>query len=211
MNASGILEHTFVIMKKSGWWKPIILAVIIAAPLLVSEWLLIVDHRFDAVVNTYECDRQVCAADFNGDGMEGVVQIDGDNSSNRSLVVIDDGQELLRIPYTFIDGTLRTHVALSKEGRGSRLLIFDGTRGQHEIVKAVYASDGTRMIEVTASEVDRQILRAMEARDHAGTWTYWGLYRTFSTSALLVYYALLVMSLTLSWLFKYRLGRAWKL
>jgi hypothetical protein len=212
MKAGGILAATFVIMKKGAWWKPIILAVVIAAPLLVSKWLSIVDQRFDAVVNAYECDREVCAIDFNGDGIEGVVQLVGENSSNsRSLVVIDGGQELLRLPYTYIDGTLRTHVALCEEVNGSRLIIFDGTRGKHEIVKAVYAWDGTRVIEVPPSDLDRQVLQAMEARDHAGTWTYWGFYRTFSTPALLVYYALLLMGLTIGWIVKYRLRRVRKI
>ena len=166
---------------------------LVGVPLSVDRWLSKKDAHYDEVVSKYECDADVCEADFNGDGTPGHLERSKASltTQERWLVAVDNGQDLLRLPYEHIDGSLRTHAAIRNESGKARLLIFDGTKGGAP-VQAVFEWDGQKMAQVTPSDVDHQILSAIAARDDAGTWTDWGLYRAFSLPLLLSYYSLLI-------------------
>ena len=49
------------------------------------------------------------------------------------------------------------------------------------------------MIEAQPSSADQEILAALSARDDAGSWNYWVLYRSFRMPILIVYYVILVI------------------
>lgn len=168
-------------------------ALLIGVPLWVDRWLSKKDAHYDEVVSKYECEGDVCEADFNGDGTPGRLERlkASLTTQERWLVAVDNGQELIRLPYKYIDGSLRTHAALRNESGKARLLIFDGTKGGAP-VQAVFEWDGQRMTQVTPSDDDRQILSAIAARDDAGMWMDWGNYRAFSLPFLLSYYSLLI-------------------
>jgi hypothetical protein len=165
------------------------LAILIASPLLLAGWLSAVDRRYDKLIASYECTRDVCEADFDGDGILGRLVIERPTQSESWVVVIDGDRELLRLPREFIDYTFRTHVAIRMEPGGSRLLVFDGTGSER--VRAVFVWNGQGMSQATPSIEDREILSAMAARDDAGTWSFWGIYRFLSLPFLIVYYLLM--------------------
>src|SRR5205085_10586756 len=111
-----------------------------AGPLIIYLCLKARDTHFDEVVNKCECQSEVCEADFDGDGIPGRIQkraSDDTIVSSRLLIVTDNGRELLRTPYNYIDGTLRTHVAMREESGKARLLIFDGVRWAGVRIRAV--------------------------------------------------------------------------
>ncbi len=167
---------------------------LIVSPLLAHRWFVTRDSYYDEVASMYECERDVCEADFDGDGILGRLERRTNipaTPSKRLLVVIDNGRELLRLPYRYIDGTLRTHVAIRNESGRARLLIFDGVERAGIPVRAVFAWDGQSMAQLTPSDDDHEILSAMSARDDAGTWSDWALYRAFSLPLLFGYYLLL--------------------
>ncbi|MDQ2973927.1 MAG: hypothetical protein M3R69_00790 [Acidobacteriota bacterium] len=168
---------------------------IVGVPLLAQRWLAARDTHYDETVNAYECQREMCQADFNGDGIIGVVEqkdVDPGKPSNRVLTVMDDGQEMLQLPYSYVDGTLRTHAAIRTEAGKARLLIFDGTKGKTGVVRTVFAWNGQKLSETAPSIDDLTILNAMAARDDAGTWSEWALFRAFSVPLLIGYYLLLL-------------------
>jgi hypothetical protein len=171
----------------------VVVTLLIGGPLSLDSWLSKKDAHYDEVVGRHECDGDVCEADFNGDGTPGRLERSKASltTQDRWLIAIDSGQELLRLPYKHIDGSLQTHAALRNESGKARLLIFDGTEGGAP-VQAVFEWDGQKMSQVTPSDADHQILSALAARDDAGTWTDWGIYRAFSLPLLLGYYSLLI-------------------
>jgi hypothetical protein len=142
----------------------------------------------------YECNIPKCTADFNADGIAGVVTFDNHRPQapesypgwQRSLVVVDSGTELLRIPFTYADGSLRTHAAIRPNKAGARLIVFDPDPVGKPI-RQVFAWNGTAMIEVTPTHEDINILSALAAHDDAGTARLWALYRTLRIPILLLY------------------------
>jgi hypothetical protein len=180
------------------------LSILIASRLLLAGWLSAVDRGYDKLIAAYECTRDVCEADFDGDGILGRLVIERPTQSESWVVVIDGAQELLRLPREFIDYTFRTHVAIRSEPGGSRLLVFDGTGIERVggqawrnvldhlfIERAVFVWNGQGMSQSRPSTEDREILSAMAARDDAGTWNFWGIYRFLSLPFLIVYYLLM--------------------
>jgi hypothetical protein len=173
----------------------VVALLLVVGPLLIWQWVSARDTHFDELVNQYECHGEKCEADFNGDGIAGYVERMMDDTavpSNRLLVVVDNNRELLRLPYTYIDGTFRTHVAIRNDSGKARLLIFDATDNTKPRVKAVYAWDGQKMVQVPPRDIDGEILAAMAARDDAGSWNNWALYRAFSLPLLIGYYLLVI-------------------
>jgi len=174
--------------------KKIAVAIVVFLPLIIYGWLLRRDALYDQLANSYECNRDVCDADFDGDGIPGRLERTDPSptSSERWLKIVEGNQELLRLRYENVDETFRTHVALRSESGRTRLLLFDGTLGQSNVVSVVFSWDGAKMTQIPPSKNDREILAAMSARDGAGTWTRWVFFRTFSLPVLLAYYALLI-------------------
>ncbi len=153
----------------------VITTLLIGAPLLIHRRLSAKDKLNDELVNRYECPSLPCGGDFDGDGTPGHVVRE---PYERSLVVIDGEQELLRLPFEVTAHTLRTHVAMRNEDAKARLLIYDGTGSS--VFEAVFAWDGERMFRVIASDEDDAIISAMRARDESGELDFWSLYRSGS-------------------------------
>jgi hypothetical protein len=172
-------------------WALVVLAVI---PILLQICLSKKNKSYDQLIYRYECYPVACEADFNSDGqLEQVERVRRSLTSiDELLVVKDKDYELLSIPYEYVDGSLRTHVAIRTETGNSTLLVFDGTRGGEPQRKA-FRWNGRQLVEVTPSPADLRILTALAARDNAGTWVFWGLYTAFMMPLLLGYYALLVL------------------
>lgn len=163
-------------------------------PAGIVVWLAKLDNHHQAVLNEYECIRDVCDVDFDG-GSSGTLSVDRAAAPASEYdswwVIVDSGNELLRVPRRYIDNTLRTHVAVHSEFGRTRLVIYDHLN-KEKPVNTVYAYDGRRMVEVSASEKDRLILKAMDALDDAGSFGKWVLFRVVWKPALVGYYLLLV-------------------
>jgi len=182
----------------------IVLLLFILTPLVIYSRLSAKDERYTQAITKYECVQDNCVADFDGDGSTGNLLIDraspppsGSYSARQSwLVVKDSDRELLRLPFSYADSTLRTHVAIRNEIGGARLLIFDHTT-EGKPIRQVFAWDGKQMVQVESSIADREILAAMSARDDAGSWNNWALYRSLKIPILVSYYILLAAILGL--------------
>ena len=176
----------------------IVLLLFILTPLIIYSRLSAKDERYTQVITKYECVQDNCAADFDGDGRTGNVLVDrmspppsGSYSARQAwLVVKDSDRELLRLPSSYADSTLRTHVAIRNEMGGARLLIFDHTI-EGKPIRQVFAWDGKQMVQVQPSAADQEILAALSARDDAGSWNDWVIYRSLMPPILVGYYVLL--------------------
>jgi hypothetical protein len=175
-----------------------ILLLFILAPLVIYSRLSSKDERYTQTITKYECVQDNCVADFDGDGRTGNLLIDrtspppsGSYSAHQAWLVVNDShRELLRLPFSYADSTLRTHVAIRNEIGGARLLIFDHTT-EGKPVRQVFAWDGKQMVQVDPSAADQEILAALSARDDAGSWNDWALYRSLILPILVGYYVLL--------------------
>jgi hypothetical protein len=175
----------------------IVLLLFVVAPLVIYSRLASKDLRYSQTIRKYECVQDNCAADFDGDGRTGNLLIDrtspppsGSYSARQAWLVVNDSQrELLRLPFSYADSTLRTHVAIRNETGGARLLIFDHTT-EGKRIRQVFAWDGKQMVQVEPSTADQEILAALSARDDAGSWNDWALYRSLSLPILVAYYVL---------------------
>ena len=176
-----------------------ILLTLAAIPFLLHVWFSRKDKSYDELIQRYECNPGVCEADFNGDeSPERVERVKRSSTSIEEVLVVKDGdREILSVPYEYVDGTLKTHVAIRRAEAGdATLLVFDGTRGG-EPQRNAFRWNGRQLVEVTPSPEDIRILTAMAARDNAGTWVIWGLYRAFLVPMLLAYYTVLVLAFSL--------------
>ncbi len=169
------------------------LASLAVVPVLIDNRLSVKDNYYTDLLHSHECYSQICAVDFDGDGTLGRVFIDRNSSSTPqvySLVVRENGQELFRMPYWELDFTARTHVAINQayaSGK-SRLLVYERKGHEAEIVSTVYAWNGKEMTEVVASEVDKELFKAMAARDLNGTLQNWLLYRSLRVPMIIIFY-----------------------
>ncbi len=174
------------------------LVLLIFTPLVIYSRLSSKDERYTQAITKYECVQDNCAADFDGDGRTGNLLVDrtspppsGSYSARQAWLVVNDShRELLRLPFSYADSTLRTHVAIRNEIGGARLLIFDHTT-EGKPVRQVFAWDGKQMVQVQPSAPDQEILAALGARDDAGSWNDWALYRSLTLPILVGYYVLL--------------------
>src|SRR6266545_2201776 len=106
----------------------IVVTLLALAPAAIVFWLSRVDSHHQAMLNKYECDRDVCEADFDGDGLLGTLTVDSVaplSEYDSWWVVVDSGKELLRLPRRHIDNTLRTHAALYAQSGVTRIIIYD--------------------------------------------------------------------------------------
>lgn len=174
------------------------LVLFIVTPLVIYSRLSSKDERYTQAITKYECVQDNCVADFDGDGRTGNLLIDrmsppprGSYPARQAWLVVNDSQgELLRLPFSYADSTLRTHVAIRNEIGGARLLIFDHT-SEGTPIRQVFSWDGKQMVPVQPSAADQEILAALGARDDAGSWNDWVLYRSLRLPILVGYYLLL--------------------
>ncbi len=159
----------------------IVLVLFILIPVVIYSRLSSKDERYTQAINNYECVRDNCSADFDGDGRTGNLLIDrmspppsGSYSARQAWLVVNDShRELLRLPFSYADSTLRTHVAIRNEIGGAHLLIFDHTI-EGKPIRQVFAWNGKQMTQVQPSAADQEILAALGARDDAGSWNHLG-------------------------------------
>ena len=183
----------------------IVAVLLILIPLVTYVRLAAKDEKYSGVIAKYECAADTCAADFDGDGRPGnVVMTETSSPPTRSysadktwLVASDSGRELLRLPYSYADNTLRTHVAIGPDSRGDRLLLFDHTT-KGKTIRQAYGWNGTQMVQVEPSVADQEILAALSARDDAGSWNQWALFRTLAKPLLLGFYLLIVIAVLIT-------------
>ncbi|MBL0058732.1 MAG: hypothetical protein IPP35_06425 [Elusimicrobia bacterium] len=95
-----------------------------------------------------------------------------------AMVIEHNGKTVLRLPYTRVDRTNRTHLATLGQGRSLRILVFDAV-SQKTPHRAVFAFSGERMAEVSPTPEDRSILAALASVDDGGTLLYWDLFFLF--------------------------------
>jgi hypothetical protein len=139
---------------------------LLALPWLLGWSFFAQEATYAGLRKRYEClPSAPCAGDFDGDGLNGYIKIDQTSQDDRWLVVFDSNRELLRIPYTSVDDSLRTHMALRDDALPARLLIFDRSL-------QAYAMDGAVLAPVPPDAVDREILAALAAQDERGGFDY---------------------------------------
>ena len=173
---------------------------LLIAPVYIYFRLSAMHQRYADIVTKYECLHEECAADFNGDGTAEKLVIErkspspaGLYSANQAWLVVNDAnRELLRIPYSYVDNTLRTHAAIRPTATGSRLLIFDHDTGGQPL-RQVFAWNDRQMTQVPPSTEDEKIFAALSARDDAGSWNQWVLFTSLGKPTLVAYYVLLCM------------------
>jgi hypothetical protein len=154
------------------------------------------DAKDDQLYDKYDCELERCGGDLTGDGQsDQIYATDFLTYPERSLIVTSNGREILRLPYNYTDGTLRTHTALLTNGAQSRLLIYDGVNYPTPR-KAAFGWNGERMVEVPTSEFEREIISAMAAHDDSGGWFNRVIRRLLLQASLAGYYLVLAISIT---------------
>jgi hypothetical protein len=170
---------------------------VILVPALVVLYFGYRIHRYHALLEKYECNRDVYEADFNGDGIPGTLSIDRTSPApdfDSWLVVRDSGKELLREPRRSIDNSLKTHVAVISESRPARVIVYDHIFDHKPSRSLVLAYDGETMVQQPPSENDNEVLAAMGAVDETGTYERWVLFQLLAVPALVCYYALFIVA-----------------
>jgi hypothetical protein len=173
------------------------LSLLILVPALVVLCFGYRIHRYHALLEKYECNRDVCGADFNGDGVPGTLSIDRASPApdfDSWLVVRDSGKELLREPRRSIDNSLKTHAAIISESRPVRLIIYDHIFDHKPPRSSVFTYDGKIMVQQPLSENDNEVLAAMGAVDETGTYERWVLFQLLAVPGLVCYYALFILA-----------------
>lgn len=108
-----------------------------------------------------------CAADFDGDGVAGsieIVRLNGPfyHNKNRALLVSDGNKELLRMPFQQADDGPPPRLAVRLQTEGGRLLISNQTgegRG------AAFQWNGVRLELVPPTEADRSVFSFIDLYD----------------------------------------------
>src|SRR5258705_4427655 len=170
-------------------WKAssllMILALLVTVPLLLDPWHSAKqarqDYRDDELEKQFECEPPAkCVADFDGDGISDKVSVQP-NSAERfdlGLVVSINGREVLRLPYDHTDNTLRTHTTVRRENSKHRLLVYDKASRKETV--GAFGWDGSKMLEVVPTFLDREILTALAAHDDTGGWNERTVFRPFT-------------------------------
>ena len=167
-------------------------------PLLIDRWIVHRDNlkyaREDELVARFECEPPTkCIVDFNSDAVPAQFEVVLGGAVSGSLLVFDSGREILRLPYDHNDGTLRTHTAIRNESDQPRLLIYDGA-SQQPPHSGAYTWNGDKLVLVSPTPIDREIISAMAGHDDSGGWNERALFRPIKRMTLLVgYYFVLAL------------------
>src|SRR5882762_6329372 len=170
---------------------------LILAPALAVLFFGYRIHRYHADLEKYACNREVCEADFDGDGIPGTLSIDRTSPApnfDSWFVVRDSGKEFLREPRRSIDNSLKTHVAVISDSRPARVIVYDHIFDHKPSRSLVFAYDGKTMVQQPPSENDREVLAAMGAVDETGTYERWVFFEILAVPALVGYYALFIVA-----------------
>ena len=166
------------------------------------------DAGHDQLYYKYDCEfPERCSGDLTGDGLPEQMQAtDYLTHPKRSLIVTTQDREILRLPYNYTDGTLRTHTALVINGAQTRLLIYDGV-SYSTPRKAAFGWNGEGMVEVPPSDFEHKIISAMAAHDDSGGWFNRVMRRLLLQASLGGYYLILAISMTVIAYRRYGLPR----
>lgn len=170
----------------------VLIVLLLLSPLFVDFWLSARDKHYSAVLQAQECGPDFCEGDFDGDGKLEKLVVDRTSPPaspyyDSWLVAVGGNQELFRLPRRYMDNTARTHVAVNSGSRKARLVIYDGGN-KDAPVRAVFTWNGSKLVEEPPSEDDLTVLAAMSARDDAGTFNMWVLYKVARIPTLVCYY-----------------------
>ncbi len=188
----------------------LILALLLAiAPLFVYRWASAQDWKDEELVRRYECSER-CSADFDGDGVAGEVLIEWRKDSavpgDQWLIASDGGKELLRVPFRYLDNTLRSHAAVRSLDGKTRLLIYWGAMREPKNGTSVDAWSDQKMVESIPMAAEREVLSAIAERDDSGGFANLVAYRLIRKGALIGYYVLFVGGALLILMKRKRLG-----
>lgn len=173
-----------------------IIATLLIAPVLIVpiiNWKVNQkNRRDDELFAIYDQDSRTYESDFNGDGTPGRIDFRNAGSATSSFVVVDGGRELLTLPYDHTDGTLRTHLALTRIGNKSRLVVYDGTT--NPATRSAFVWNGEKMVQSPPSTLESEILTAMAAHDDTGGWGRRVFFDLTKSAAVAAYYFLVVLA-----------------
>jgi hypothetical protein len=180
----------------SVWLRRFWFALVSIIPVLAIAFFQGRMNHYSTLLQKYECNRAVCDADFDGDGIRGKLFINHDapiSNFDSWFVVEDSGRQLVKQPRRSYDTTLRTHAAIINESLPTRLIIYDHVQDGNPPRDLVFAYDGSgKMIEVPPQKVDLDVLAAFAATDDAGTRNQWLLFQ-FAKPVLVCYLAVLIV------------------
>ncbi|MEK6278776.1 MAG: hypothetical protein AABN95_00320 [Acidobacteriota bacterium] len=113
-----------------------------------------------------------------------------------TLIAKENGKELIRLPYWQLDDTARTHVATTQEYASGKthLLVYERTGREALEINAVYAWNGNEMMQIAPSDFEKELFKAMAARDQNGTFNDWVLYHMVRVPTLIGYYLILILA-----------------
>lgn len=173
--------------------RQLLFILISVTPLIAFAFLQGRNSHYLALLEKYECDRERCEADFDGDGIPGCLTIDYRAPAvnfDSWFVVEDSGRQLLKLPRRKYDNSLRTLAAIVADPVG-RLIIYDHIRDGEPPRDLVFAYDGSsKMIPVSPQKLDLEVLAALATTDDTGTRYRWLLVQ-FATPFVLLYLAAL--------------------
>ncbi len=165
--------------------------------LLLSDlWLGLRNSRYGQLIEEYECGylpERPCRGDFDGDGLVTHIEVKSRYDTPVEVPPAFSGSEPKAVLNVFSqDNSSRTHVGVRNESGRARLIIYDATRwpGPSSEIRKVYAWNGKSLDEIAPTRTDEEILSAMAARDDAGTFPDWVIYRVLAWPGRLLYAAL---------------------
>jgi hypothetical protein len=150
-------------------------------------------RRSDQLAAVYDQFPPEFRADFDGDGVlgHGALETHEQRETLGEFVARDGGREILRLPFEYRDGTLRTHVAVVESGGTPRVLVYDGMSAPQ--TRAVFAFSGERMVAVTPSELESEIIAAMADHDDTGGWPRLVTYKVLKGPTIVGWYLLVTI------------------
>jgi hypothetical protein len=175
---------------------------LVILPLIVDGQVSGRDRYYTDLLRAHECVDEICAVDFDADGILGRVFIDRSSYTTPHeywLVVKENGKELIRLPFWELDGNSRTRAATTQSYATGRthLLIYEQKGSHAPTIHAVYEWTGNEMIQLSPSLLEQELFNAMAARDFNGTFRSWVLYRTFRVPTFVGYYLGLIFAMVM--------------
>src|SRR5919198_5772227 len=173
------------------------LLILVALPWPIDYWFtakrMRQDARDDELVFLYECNyRSACLADFDADReLARFVISPCEGMPWGCFTVLEGDREIFRAPYVITDNTLRTHIAISEATGSPHLLIYDGVSHKSPL-RAAFAYNGERLVEVTPTVLEGEVIDAMAAHDETGGWNERVLNGFIRELRFFAYYGLLV-------------------
>jgi hypothetical protein len=153
-------------------------------------------YQYSQLLEQHECgypSERACRADFDGDGQLTEIRVRYRYDTPVELPPRFKGSEANVVLNAFLmDNTLRTHIAIGKESSRDRLIVYEGAKwpDRNRAVNAVYEHNGNGLVSTSPTAADEEILKAMAARDDAGTLNLWVVYTLLVWPVRIIYLAL---------------------